>query len=72
MKDFKEIFEAMATEYVEYVTEKIEKQKNITKCGSDQETMILMNEVRTANVIAATLTRMNANTDQEHAQYSAN
>ena len=72
MKDFKEIFEAMATEYVEYVTEKIEKQKNITNCDTDQETMILMNEVRTANVIAATLTRMNAITDKEHALYSAN
>ena len=72
MKDFKEIFEAMATEYVEYVTEKIEKQKNITNCGTDQETMILMDEVRTANAIASTLTRMNANTDQEHALYSAN
>lgn len=81
MEDFKKVFTRMATKYTEYVEEKIVSQSKLRKeegkevvsiDSAYKEAITLMNEVRTANVIAVTLTRMNTKENEEHAKYSAN
>lgn len=82
--NFKEVFERMATRYAEYVCNKVcvkvEAQLE-SKTAPDNgaitdstnyEAIDLMNEVRTVNVIATTLTRMNANKREEYGMYSMN
>ena len=82
MEDFKKIFTKMATGYAKYVERKIEAQN---QCGNapekdgdiyidsaNNEAITLMNEVRTVNVVAVTLNRMNTKENGENAYYSAN
>lgn len=73
MEEFKKVFEKMAVEYAEYVKDKIEdsKKENITIDGTHDMATTLMNEVRTANVIATTLIRMNAKESEEKMLCSA-
>lgn len=59
MEEFKKIFEKMATKYVEFVDKRVEKA-NEKATTNDRTAMLLMNEVRSANVVAVTLTRMNS------------
>lgn len=82
--NFKEVFERMAIRYAEYVSNKVGvkveaqlQSKTVPGSGAitdgtDYEAMDLMNEVRTVNVIATTLTRMNANKREEYGMYSMN
>ena len=81
MESFKEVFAQMAIGYAEYVKSKIEtrnQSKAVTKNGTsvddyaNSEDMVLMNEVRTVNVIATTLTRMNASKKEDYEVYSTN
>lgn len=81
MESFKEVFVQMAIGYAEYVKSKIEtrnQNKATTKNGTsaddyaNSEDMVLMNEVRTVNVIATTLTRMNASKKENYEVYSTN
>ena len=83
MKHFEEVtenFEKMVSAYIKYVGKKIETQNKIENEEEDavltgstnDDAMILMNEVRTANVITVTLTRMNGKENKERALYSEN
>lgn len=68
MEEFKKVFQKMAISYVEYVQKKIDECKTQTTTNDDANNMsiTLMNEVRTANVVAVTLTRMNQQENEEH------
>ena len=57
MEEFKKVFQKMAISYVEYVQKKIDECKTQTTTNDDANNMsiTLMNEVRTANVVAVTV-----------------
>lgn len=74
MDEFKKNFTKVATNYAKYVDNKIETQSQEGKYtdNANYEAIMLMNEVRTVNVIAVTLTRLNKKQNEEHAMLSAN
>lgn len=72
MEEFKKVFEEMAVKYAEHVKKKIEdsQAESTTNDGTNDTAITLMNEVRTVNVVAVTLTRMNAKVNEERPLYS--
>lgn len=64
MEEFKKVFEKMAMKYVEFVDKRVEKA-NEKAATNDRTAMLLMNEVRSANVVAVTLTRLENNNSED-------
>lgn len=65
MDKFKKVFESVATKYAEYVEAKVNSAAEIRRQPADQPqdlslSMELRDEVRTVNVLAVTLARMEA------------